>query len=381
MQQMINWYQDEVSRCRMTRHILSLVCLSSQRLKAFNSAPVGSFSSSCSDCSCLFSRCSIVLGTLVAPRKRTARKEPKEPQRKKSTYNPGDTRKAREGLTFNNYKTAVWKEVLQLIVKMEEKKVPQHRRGHSSDLGKPGHSPRESSGKLDLSKLFEKLQEMKHADKNSTSLKKLQETLAYFIDQERILRNKVEKEASNTSPEKKVFRDGSTKEKKKYVLLPSSTSQPNFPPRTATSPQPHRRPSYELILHELASEIAALREFLTKRRTNKPLQKVASANKMSKYQKFLYRKLTTCQVESAAEESSFTGAENSFLSEADTDTLEDFSDDDGRRNRNCVNNKLTENLSRALRNGYAVRLEQSFSGYLRTGGSFRERKRMGQHIT
>jgi len=287
MQQMINWYQDEVSRCRMTRHILSLVCLSSQRLKAFNSAPVGSFSRSCSDCSCFFSRCSIVWVSSSRETQENGRskKGAKRAAKEEVNRQPRRHKEGKGGLNLHNYKTAVWKEVL--IVKMdEEKKVPQHRRGHSSDLGKPGHSPRETSGKLDLSKLFEKLQEMKHADKNSTSLKKLQETLAYFIDQERILRNKVEKEASNTSPEKKVFRDGSTKEKKKYVLLPSSTSQPNFPPRTATSPQPHRRPSYELILHELASEIAALREFLTKRRTNKPLQKVASANKMSKYQKF-----------------------------------------------------------------------------------------------
>jgi hypothetical protein len=158
---------------------------------------------------------------------------------------------------------------------MEGQKKVAHRRGHSSDLGKPGHSPREKTT-LDLSKLFEKLQEMKHADKNSTSLKKLQDTLAYFIDQEKILRNKVEKEG-NTSPEKNL----DAKPKKKSTML--SASQPHFQ-RSSSSPQHPRRPSYELILHELTSEIVSLKEFLTKRRTNKPLQKVASANKMRTYE-------------------------------------------------------------------------------------------------
>lgn len=156
-----------------------------------------------------------------------------------------------------------------------------HRRGHSSDLGKPGHSPRESKGTLDLSKLFEKLQEMKHADKNTTSLKKLQDTLAYFIDQEKVLRNKVEKEGN--SPEKQAISETAKAKKKNNNNSHNtlSVSQPHFP-RTATSPQHSRRPSYELILHELTSEIVSLKEFLTKRRTNKPLQKVASANKMRK---------------------------------------------------------------------------------------------------
>jgi hypothetical protein len=191
-----------------------------------------------------------------------------------------------------------------------------------------GEREERKTAALDFASLRERLQEIKHMQEKSGSHwseKRAQEGLNFLLDQEDLLRKKLDSTAS--SPEKKF-----------PIPAPSSSSKKRSEWRSSST-------SLQQLLNEVSGEIKELRDYLVNKRggssgSGRPpaVHKKSTGSTASPKRR---RGEGASDVPNAKEskqkdandvsttEGSFTNAEYSVMSELDTESFEDFSDDEG----------------------------------------------------
>jgi hypothetical protein len=190
-----------------------------------------------------------------------------------------------------------------------------------------GEREERKTAALDFASLRERLQEIKHMQEKSGSHwseKRAQEGLNFLLDQEDLLRKKLDSTAS--SPEKKFPIPAPSSSKKRSEWRSSSTS-------------------LQQLLNEVSGEIKELRDYLVNKRggssgsSRAPAVHKKSAGSTASLKR--RRGEGASDVPNAKEskqkdandvsttEESFTNAEYSVMSELDTESFEDFSDDEG----------------------------------------------------
>lgn len=193
-----------------------------------------------------------------------------------------------------------------------------------------GEREERKTAALDFASLRERLQEIKHMQEKSGSHwseKRAQEGLNFLLDQEDLLRKKLDSTAS--SPEKKF-----------PIPAPSSSSSSKKRSEWRSSST-----SLQQLLNEVSGEIKELRDYLVNKRggssgsSRAPAVHKKSAGSTASLKR--RRGEGASDVPNAKEskqkdandvsttEESFTNAEYSVMSELDTESFEDFSDDEG----------------------------------------------------
>ncbi|KAL6071444.1 PICALM [Balamuthia mandrillaris] len=219
--------------------------------------------------------------------------------------------------------------------------------------------PKSSSGRsLDVNKLREKLQEVKKLDKLNDN-KKLQEHLSFLMDQEEMLRQKIEKltlPLSSSSPSSRSSSPPLSPKSQRRTASPSLTPTTSFTSAFSsssssgassaataaggsgnTSNNNNSVMAYEKLLAEITSEISALKEICGTKSRRTSHKRTGSSIGLLKSARDKDHDLTT--------EESFTGAEYSFMSEVDTESFEDFSDDEEHEKEDTFSwNTLFQNL-------------------------------------